>query len=179
MTSDLSVLFVCTANICRSPFMELLARELSGGRLTTSSAGTHGFADHPMNPEMAVGLTTRGISSDAFRSRPLTAALIDAADLVLTAEDRHRRFILDDHPAAFRKVFTLGQFAEAVRQAEELGGRELVAAAGTRRPASDPSQDVDDPYRLGPEAAAASATRIEELLRVIVPALTRSARMQP
>ena len=31
-TEPLSVLFVCTANICRSPYMELLARHLARPR---------------------------------------------------------------------------------------------------------------------------------------------------
>ena len=37
---------------------------------------------------------------------------------MLTAESSHRSFILDDHPGDFRKVFTLGQFAEAVRDSD-------------------------------------------------------------
>ena len=43
--SPLHVLFVCTANICRSPFMEMAARELAGpdAAVEFSSAGTHGF----------------------------------------------------------------------------------------------------------------------------------------
>lgn len=171
MTGPLRILFVCTANICRSPFMELLTRQLAAGALQVSSAGTHGFEENPMDATMAVGLTDRGVSFEDFRSRRLTVELVDAADLVLTAEASHRQFVLEEHPAAFRKVFTLGQFAEAVRRSPELSGRELVAAAGARRPPTDPSQDVADPYRRGAEAAASSAERIEELLRVVVPAL--------
>ena len=44
----MNVLFVCTANICRSPFMELLARELTPEGAVYSSAGTRGFTDAPM-----------------------------------------------------------------------------------------------------------------------------------
>ena len=52
-----------------------------------------------------------------FRSRPLTRQILEEADLVLTTEAAHRSFILDDHPQLFRKVYTLGQFAEAVAKA--------------------------------------------------------------
>ena len=176
----INVLFVCTANICRSPFMELAARELVGpdARIVFSSAGTRGFRDHAMDATMATTLTPRSLSGDTFISRPLTADLIDEADLVLTAEAAQRTYILDDHPAAFRKIFTLGQFAESVKAADpSLGGRDLLAAVGERRSTADPALDVPDPYSRGPEAADACASTIEELLRVVVPALTGSRKI--
>ena len=47
------MLFVCTANICRSPAMELIARDLAGDAdVVFSSAGTHARDGHRMNPEM-------------------------------------------------------------------------------------------------------------------------------
>ena len=100
--TPLHVLFVCTANICRSPFMELTARHLAGPDATVvfSSAGTHGFREHPMDAVMADTLEPRGIATDTFLSRPLTATMVHEADLVLTAEGTHRTFILDDHPHA-------------------------------------------------------------------------------
>ena len=152
----LNVLFVCTANICRSPFMEITARELAGpdAPVEFSSAGTHGFREYPMDSVMAGALTERGLSADTFLSRPLTADLIEDADLVLTAEASHRAFILDDHAAAFRKVFTLGQVAEVVRNSPEgLTGPELLRALGERRGASEPRLDVRDPYGRGAKAA--------------------------
>jgi sulfate adenylyltransferase len=174
------VLFVCTANICRSPFMELTARELAGpdAVVTFASAGTHGFREHPMDGVMGNALGSRGLGSSDFLSRPLTAALIEEADLVLTAEATHRTFILDDHPSTFRKVFTLGQFAEAVRAlGPELSGRDLLRAAGQNRGGAVSRLDVRDPYGRGPEAAEACAGQIDELLRVVVPALTGSRKL--
>jgi len=174
------VLFVCTANICRSPFMELTARELAGPDATISfaSAGTHGFREHPMDVVMGKALGSRGLGNDEFLSRPLTSALIEEADLVLTAEATHRTFILDDHPSTFRKIFTLGQFAEAVRVlSPELDGRQLLAAAGLRRGGAASRLDVRDPYGRGPEAAEACAAQIDELLRVVVPALTGTRKL--
>ena len=52
------VLFVCTANICRSPSMELMARALvgDGTDLAFASAGTHGFVDHEMDATMAAAV---------------------------------------------------------------------------------------------------------------------------
>ena len=178
----LSVLFVCTANICRSPFMEITARHLAGpdAPVEFSSAGTHGFREYPMDSVMAGALAERGLDADSFLSRPLTAALIEDADLVITAESSHRSFILDDHAAAFRKVYTLGQVAEVVRHAPQgLGGRDLLIALGERRGAGEPRLDVRDPYGRGAKAAEAAAQQIDELLRVVVPALAGSRRLQP
>jgi sulfate adenylyltransferase len=177
----LNVLFVCTANICRSPFMEMTARELAGpdAPVEFSSAGTHGFREYPMDEVMASTLIERGLSAEKFLSRPLTASLIEDADLVLTAEASHRAFILDDHAAAFRKVFTLGQVAEVVRSSPEgLTGPELVRALGDRRGASEPRLDVRDPYGRGAKAAESAAEQIDELLRVVVPALAGTERIQ-
>jgi len=176
----LSVLFVCTANICRSPFMEITARHLAGPDATVqfSSAGTHGFREYPMDTVMGATLEERGLTADTFLSRPLTSALIEDADLVITAEAAHRAFILDDHAAAFRKVFTLGQVAEVVRTSPEgLTGADLLRALGERRGASEPHFDVRDPYGRGAKAAEEAAEQIDEMLRVVVPALAGSRRI--
>ena len=53
-----NLLFVCTANICRSAYAQLMTEHLLAGRagVQVSSAGTHGFRDHPMDPPMAAQL---------------------------------------------------------------------------------------------------------------------------
>ena len=147
--------------------MELTARHLAGDSpIEFRSAGTHGFTDHPINPEMAVTLAPRGITShEEFRSRPLTKTELDWADVVLTAEADHRQFILDDHPALFRKVFTLGQFVDSLVGQDSLHGRELLTAVGASE------LDVADPYRRGPEACERAAAHIESLLRTALAAL--------
>ena len=172
----LDVLFVCTANICRSAHMELTARRLAGPSRSVrfSSAGTHGLDANPMDPDMAAHLEEG--ESEGFTSRPLTPQLVEQADLVLTAEAAHRARILEEHPEALRKVFTLGWFAEAVEQAEDhLRGRKLVEAIGARRSASRPEHDIEDPYRRGDEAIRAATGTISTMLSVIVPRLVEDA----
>ena len=84
----------------------------------------------------------------AFRSRAATGDLVDGADLVLTAEAAHRTRLLEDRPAAFRKIFTLGQFVASARAADPaLRGRELLAALEHRRVPASPDHDIADPYR--------------------------------
>ena len=178
--APLNVLFVCTANICRSAYAEVTARHLlegagKTGDILVSSAGTHGFHDHPINPDIAVELATEA-ARGYFRSRPLSPALIDDADLVLTAETWHRTTVLEEQAQAFRKAFTLAEFAEAVQTLRGQGvtatGRALIAEAASQRPATKPEHDIADPYKRGPVANTEAATRIRELLEIVLPALT-------
>ncbi|HXH77246.1 adenylyl-sulfate kinase [Nocardioides sp.] len=167
--APLNVLFVCTANICRSPYMEQTARALAGeARITFASTGTHGLVDQPMNPEMTVTLKT---SDPEFRSQAMSRDLVDWADLILTAESSHRSFVMEEHPHALRKVFTLGQFARVAQAEPALKGRGLIEAAGKGRTPPLPEDDIDDPYRRGNAAARAAAGKMSTMLSVIVAAL--------
>lgn len=179
--TPLRVLFVGTANVCRSPFMELAARHLAGPGAAAefSSAGTHGRPDAGLCPDMAAALAARDIpGGDRFRSRPVSAELLERADLVLTAATADRQLLLDRHPAASGKVLTLGQLEEAVRRSgAELSGRDLLQAVGEHGAPPDPALDVADPGGQGPRVAEACAASIEGLLRVVLPALTGSRRI--
>jgi len=175
MSEPISVIFVCTANICRSPVMELVAREMAGegASVVFASAGTHGFDAQPLNEDMAVTLTP-GIGGD-FRSRRLTKQVLMDADLVLTAENVHRTHILEEHPQLHRKVFTLGQFVATAAQIPGLTGRELIAEAGARRTPPRPADDVADPYRRGAAASEQATGTITAMLGEIVPRLAAQA----
>ena len=169
------VLFVCTANICRSASLEAMARHAApeDSGLVFSSAGTHGWTDHAVDEAMRAALP-EDVDTTDFTSRPLTRQILEDADLVLTAEAAHRAYILDEQPELFRKVFTLGQFAEAVATAPDgLTRDRLVAHVAAARGPADPALDVPDPYRRGPEAAAGCVARLDELLHAVLPALSR------
>ena len=172
------VLFVCTANICRSAYAELMARHVLGDSTSVEvgSAGTHGYVDHPLDPPMADQLRARGVDPDGFRSRRLTARLVTEADLVLTAEVAHRQRILEDQPEAFRRVFTLGQLARALDEAGVGAGvsarrTDLVRVLGPAVRPAVTDDDVVDPYRRGEEAAARAAEHLDVLVRRIMPVL--------
>jgi sulfate adenylyltransferase len=167
------VLFVCTANICRSPSAEALARQAGPADVEFRSAGTHARDGRPIDAEMVAALPTE-LDLSGFRSRRLTTALLEDADLVVTMEVAQRTFILDDHPAMFRTVLTLGQLARGVADAPpDLDRDALLARLGATRRNADPALDVPDPYRRGAEAASGCVARLQELLRAVLPALTR------
>ena len=67
------VLFVCTGNICRSPMGELLFRMYTAGTsIEVDSAGTHSLVGHEIDGSSAALLTSAGIDSSAFRSKPVS-----------------------------------------------------------------------------------------------------------
>jgi sulfate adenylyltransferase len=162
----LQVLFVCTANVSRSPYLELVARARAGdGGPGFSSAGVYARNDTLIDPAMAVELTERGIASDDFRSRRLTGAMVDEADLVLTAEASHRAAILDEHPIATRKVLTIGQADRALDRLDSgVALDDLPAALVAVRGGATADLDIVDPYRRGPEAARACALILDKVV---------------
>lgn len=169
----LSVLFVCSANVCRSPFMEFTARALVGSALEVASAGTHAHTGAEFDAVIG-GFLSEDVSPawpQRFRSHAVSREAIEMADLVLTAEGVHVDRLVRDHPRAFRKIFSLGQWAATVADSD-LTGRELIEWAGHYRVPASPGHDIADPYRRGPGPAQEAAERITALLRVALPPLT-------
>ncbi len=166
------ILFVCTANICRSAYAEVRTAQLGVPGVTAHSAGTHGWPDHAMDHHMAAELERRGADSDGFRSRRLTRSLVDDADVVLTATAAHRTFVLQERPGAVRRTFTLGQLAAALGEVpDDVHGADLLVAARRARATATADDDVADPYGRGPDAAAAAARHLDELLERVLPRL--------
>lgn len=155
---ELSVLCVCTGNICRSPAMELLLARHLDSSVRVSSAGTRGLPGAPVHPPMARLLEADGVEVSGFRSRPLTAAIVREAGVILTATAAHRAPILDLDPTALRRTLTLGELGRlAPREVVGVDDTERLRAAVTgalaARPrvlAADPrageADDIVDPY---------------------------------
>lgn len=164
MTEQLSVLFVCTGNVCRSPYAERRAASVSGIH-RFASAGTHALVGSLMDAHMAQEARLRGAVPDGFVAKQLTAELAGSADLILTAEVGQRRWVLGDWPRLTRRIFTIGQFAALVDQGlEGLTPREVIHDAARRRTAALQELDVPDPYRKGPEAARECADLLDDHL---------------
>jgi protein-tyrosine-phosphatase len=118
-----SVLFVCTANICRSPMAEGLLKSrvsASGQAWRIESAGVWAIAGQPAAPLTRQVLLLRGIELDRFSSRPITRSLIHEFNLVLAMERNHKEALRAAFPECAERVFTV---------------RELIGRGG----------DVEDP----------------------------------
>ena len=170
MTPDrrFSILAVCTANICRSPVMEILLRAgLDDDRFEVGSAGVRGWDGQPMDDMAAEQLVRLGHSGGTFRSRPIDSDLVDAADLVLTATRDHRSAVLALNPRALRRSFTLVEFAALTGLVEGGGPADVVAEAARQRSHAPAEIDIRDPYRRGPEAHRQAADQIASAVATI------------
>lgn len=173
MTPPLRVLYVCTANICRSAYADVRSRSLvSADDVAFASAGVWGFDRAPLEELMAAQAVERGADPSGFRSQRLSPDLVAASDLILTMARDHRAFILDDWPGAVTKTFTLSQFADGLAALPDAAaGVHAIEAVRARRNPPRRDGDVADPYRQGVPAAAACAAEIDRLLGVILPRL--------
>ncbi|MFV2103258.1 low molecular weight phosphatase family protein [Micromonospora sp. LOL_024] len=148
------LLFVCHANLCRSPMAEFTARRLLAGRpVSVSSAGTDALEGLAMHPYAAAIAAETGEDPAAFRTRRLAAEHLTGAVLVLTATRRQRSMCTALAPAALHHTFTLRQFgrlAATVEPTTDAADDPLaaaVAAAGIARGRLQPVPADDDDLR--------------------------------
>jgi len=109
------ILFVCTGNICRSPFAEGLLKKLvqkkglddivadSAGLLALSGNSATGLAQK-VAAEYDVDL------SDHI-AKSVKKDIIDRSDLILAMKKSHAKNLLDTFPEAEGKVFLIRRFA--------------------------------------------------------------------
>ncbi|WP_446666168.1 arsenate reductase/protein-tyrosine-phosphatase family protein [Flexivirga sp. B27] len=170
------LVFVCTGNICRSPFAEryagLVADRSGVTGWTFASAGAGAMVGSAMEPTMAGELQALGGDPSGFRAQSLTREIITSADLIVAMETFHRSVVLDDFPNLVRRTFTLGQLARiAGDYPAEVHGSELLEQIGAFRQRARDEDDITDPYRRGPELAHRVAGQISGLLDELVPRL--------
>lgn len=168
---------MCTANVCRSPLMELLLRQrLDADAFEIASAGVMGWRAAPVDSMVRLELARLEIDGSDFRSQPLQVHHVRGADLVLTATKEHRSAVLELDPGALRKTFTLLEFAALVdgHEAADLPG--LVADAARRRSTGPARADVPDPFRRSPAIHRSTADLIDGATASIARTL---AQLQP
>lgn len=148
------LLFVCTANLCRSPIAEAVFNVLAeeGGLSSRAeSAGVAAQGGRPMTPEAIRALEEIGVRAEAHLARRLSRTTLDGVDLVLTMGPWHA--------AEIRKEF--GDFAPEVHT---LPG--YVGAQG--------DEEIPDPYRRSMVVYRATAHQIFEYVDLLVRRLGQS-----
>jgi protein-tyrosine phosphatase len=163
------MLFVCRANLCRSPMAERLARALG---LAAGSAGTHARPDLPMPAGAEAVLRELGADPAGFRSRRVTPELLGGAALVLTATRAERAHCVSLLPAVAARTFTLRQYGRYVSAHLAAEGGEVTAEAiarvrGRLQPGTPETDDLADPYAGPIEGFRECARTIENILRLL------------
>lgn len=153
------ILTVCTANVCRSPFLERVLQHAldtalrPAGRITVHSAGTRARVGVRSPDIVGELITAHGGDADHLEPTLLTAEHVAGAGLILTATREHRSAVVRLDRRGLRTAFTMREFARLLdglvpeagpgRHAAASLGR-VVAAAAARRGTLAPAGDLDD-----------------------------------
>lgn len=112
-----TVLFVCTANICRSPaaehYLRHVAAKLAPLRVRAASAGILDFGGHGADPLMVRVLGEQGIDLGGHRARLATPEDLRRADRIVCMERRHRAWVVEQCPEATGKTSLLRDMLDA------------------------------------------------------------------
>lgn len=140
------VMFVCTANICRSPIAEKLFRhkvEKQNLNILTDSSGLM-QGGHLISLSSMQLLMERGIlEAQEHVSKQITKEMIESSWLVLTMEERQRDILIEAHPLHRHKILTLN---------------EITGYSG----------DIDDPYGGEKDFYIETFKLIEDRLDILI-----------
>ncbi len=140
-----SVLFVCTANICRSPMAAaLLLARIQKERADwedwqIGSAGTWGLEGEMAAKNSRLVMAERGLDISAHRAQTVTAEMLMRYKLILTMEPGQKEALQVEFPTIADRVFLLSEME---------GGSSAVA----------------DPYGGPVEGYRETAEKIDQIL---------------
>lgn len=124
-----SVLFVCTANICRSPMAAaLLLARLQKERTDwqewqINSAGTWALEGEMAAKNSRLVMAERGLDISAHRAQTVTAKMLNRYKLILTMEPGQKEALQVEFPTIANRVFLLSEMeGELSAVADPYGG---------------------------------------------------------
>jgi len=143
---SVSILVVCTGNICRSPTGEGVLRDLAGRRglserIRVASAGTHDYhVGEAPDPRAVRHASKRGYDLSALRAAQVTERDFHEYDYILAMDRGHLRILRSIAPQAAKA--RLGLFLDASARWK--------------------GEDVPDPYYGGVEGFEQVLDMVEE-----------------
>ena len=119
------ILFVCTANICRSPMAHYYLKKVLEDHQLSFEVRSAGFlqSNVRISQNSYETLKENGMDAEMHISTQLSTSVVSKSWLILTMTKNHKLNLIDHFPAAAGKVFTLSEY-------------------------SGFQQDIDDPYGL-------------------------------
>lgn len=154
------ILFVCTANICRTPMAEyylnsLIAKEDLQEMIAVESAGTWAVEGAPAAENSQRVCAERDLNLSRHRSRPIDLHLMKQTDLVLCMALEHKYDLIQIFPHLRDRIFTLKEY-------------------GNKNPQN--SISIVDPYGGSIEQYRETCELIFREIQRIYPALKANAR---
>jgi len=107
-----SVLFVCTANVCRSPMAMIIFRDMvatSGAQWRVGSAGTWAIDGFSMAQKTDWVLKQMGHEPGNHKSMSVDRDLLASYNLILTMEQGHKEALKIEFPESANKVYLLSE----------------------------------------------------------------------
>ena len=141
----MNILFVCTANTCRSPIAHGIFENMlksKKGKHTVKSAGIYARPSDTITENAQRQLHKRKIDFANRHSVQITNSLVTEADLIFTMTNNQRRLLVQSYPYAADKIHLLGDY--------------------TNR-----KDDVEDPYGQNMHAYSKCASKIEDMLNIL------------
>ena len=114
-----SILFVCTANLYRSPlaaaFLRGKLKQLpGGGDYCINSAGTWTKIGTPIHSQTIIEAHRFNVDVSQHKSQQVTADLLAQSDLVLVMEAGHKEAISLEFPQFKRKIHILSEVVDGI-----------------------------------------------------------------
>ncbi len=118
------VIFICTANMCRSPMAEGILKhrlsELARDDILVSSMGTHGVEGYSAT-ELAIEVCRQNsIDISSHKSRHLIGGELASSDLIFVMEPVHKEFLNVFFPQVHQQTFLLGSWPGKESRKEKI-----------------------------------------------------------
>jgi protein-tyrosine phosphatase len=144
--------------------------EASGLSVRVTTAGTHVVEHQPVSIRTRRALEVVGLHAAVHRSRQLTDAHLDAADVVVAMAGEHVSYVRRRHPAAADRTATLRYLARHLPAGETPLARR-VSALGLAGLDPAGQGDVTDPAGGDEQDYEACARELSVLIGELVPRL--------
>lgn len=111
----MKILFICSANRCRSPMAEAMFKQITSDiqepKIEVKSAATFFRNDKaPAMENAVIVMSEHGIDISSHRAQSINIDLIDWSDLILTMTATHKQYIDTNFANAGDKVYLLTEY---------------------------------------------------------------------